>query len=246
MKLEIQARSFNSKFVNNTCMQHWKAFYLPRTTTCHSLWISKDVSHRCKKPRSFISDKIEKRFCGSSEFGSNPNETKKKFICCSWCCTEENGFHVCHFIAFWERLQYTQLLETLFDMPRTTLSLRLSKIESPWPLWSSGSYFCRTDDLGWILLYMCIILMELNSSGRVVLPMILYQTNTIKFLRKFTIINKYCFFSRNILDSVDVNKFGSRYTIFSGSTGYNMTNMRTNSLLDFFNQYNLTAHRNCK
>ncbi|XP_057668766.1 uncharacterized protein LOC130901377 [Diorhabda carinulata] len=47
-----------------------------------------------------------------------------------------------------------------------------------------------------------------------------------------------------ILDNIDVNKFGSRYTIFSGSNGVNITNSSSRFLLDFHKQYNLTIHEN--
>lgn len=47
-----------------------------------------------------------------------------------------------------------------------------------------------------------------------------------------------------ILDNIDVNKFGSRYTIFNGSNGVNITNSSSRFLLDFHKQYNLSIHEN--
>lgn len=46
-----------------------------------------------------------------------------------------------------------------------------------------------------------------------------------------------------LLDGIDVNKFGSRYTIFNGQDGTNITSNSTNYLLDFHRQYNLTVHQ---
>lgn len=46
----------------------------------------------------------------------------------------------------------------------------------------------------------------------------------------------------SVLDNIDVNKFGSRYTIFSGIDGTNITSNNTNYILDFFKQYNQTVH----
>ncbi|KAG5894332.1 hypothetical protein JTB14_004376 [Gonioctena quinquepunctata] len=48
----------------------------------------------------------------------------------------------------------------------------------------------------------------------------------------------------NILDSIDVNKFGSRYTVFSGFNTVNITSNSTRYLLDFQKQYNITVHQN--
>lgn len=52
--------------------------------------------------------------------------------------------------------------------------------------------------------------------------------------------------SRYALDNIDVNRFGSRYTIFNGQDGTNITSNNTNYLLDFHMQYNLTVHQRCK
>ncbi|KAJ8942391.1 hypothetical protein NQ318_016639 [Aromia moschata] len=47
-----------------------------------------------------------------------------------------------------------------------------------------------------------------------------------------------------ILDNIDVNKFGTRYTLFNGRDGTNITTNSTSSLLDFYRQYNQTVHQN--
>ncbi|XP_072402009.1 uncharacterized protein [Diabrotica undecimpunctata] len=49
-----------------------------------------------------------------------------------------------------------------------------------------------------------------------------------------------------ILDSIDVNKFGSRYTLFSGVDASNITNTSTSYLLEFHNSYNLSVHENLR
>ncbi|XP_018578738.1 uncharacterized protein LOC108916900 [Anoplophora glabripennis] len=45
-----------------------------------------------------------------------------------------------------------------------------------------------------------------------------------------------------VLDNIDVNRFGSRYTIFNGQDGTNVTSNNTNNILDFYKQYNQTVH----
>ncbi|CAG9855057.1 unnamed protein product [Phyllotreta striolata] len=45
----------------------------------------------------------------------------------------------------------------------------------------------------------------------------------------------------HILDGIDVNKYNSRYTLYSGTNGVNITN-HTNHLIDFHKAYNLTVH----
>nr|XP_023030043.1 uncharacterized protein LOC111517975 [Leptinotarsa decemlineata] len=46
-----------------------------------------------------------------------------------------------------------------------------------------------------------------------------------------------------VLDNIDVNKFGTRYTVFGAFDGINITSNSTRYLLDFQKQYNLTIHQ---
>lgn len=50
----------------------------------------------------------------------------------------------------------------------------------------------------------------------------------------------------NLLENLDVSRFGTRYTIFNGVSGNNVTSNRTTHLLDFYNQFNLTTYQKCK
>ncbi|CAH1153728.1 unnamed protein product [Phaedon cochleariae] len=49
-----------------------------------------------------------------------------------------------------------------------------------------------------------------------------------------------------ILDNIDVNKFGSRYTLYSGSDVVNVTSYGTRYLLEFYKKYNSSSHQNLR
>lgn len=50
---------------------------------------------------------------------------------------------------------------------------------------------------------------------------------------------------RYFLDNIDVNKYGSNYTLLSGSDGAIIVNS-SSSVIDFHVQYNLSVHQSCK
>lgn len=64
----------------------------------------------------------------------------------------------------------------------------------------------------------------------------------MEFLLLFDASSYILFNFRAILDGIDVNRYGSRFTLYLGSDGTNITTTRTDYLLDFHKFYNKTFH----